>query len=162
MIDCRVWYEELTVTYFGMRKESSSVTGYSEAGYLAALSGTIRSSSSIPIKFNIILYNRDQNYDQNSGVFQVPYSGMYHIYSQLNGDEQTNFDYHIRVDGSAIIYTEEYAQSTGTDRSATVSIVYHLEEGQKLTLTTARSNLEIFGSSSTVQSWFGASLLYAD
>ncbi len=121
------------------------------------------SSSTSPVKFDRILYNPGQHYSSQDGVYKVPYSGMYHIYTQLLGSDHSHLYSYLQVDGNELLYTFEFSSSSRIYRSATLSIVHRLEAGKNLTVTTGRTDLTIHGrSSGYINSWFGATLIYAD
>ncbi len=138
----------------------TSSPGYRSAAFLASLFRDVEApSGSAPLVFDKEEYDYGNNYNTRTGVYIVPYSGLYLIDARVYGfDKQAH--HFIRVDGVAVTYTYVYDRDASA-QSASTSIVLHLLAGQEVTVE-PRFGGTIVGSTGSMVTSFGATLLYVD
>ena len=131
-------------------------TGYSSAGFLAYLTEPVIGSSITNIPFDTEAYDEGDNYDPATGIFTVPYSGLYLVLVRVYS---TSYEAHhwIRVDGGGVAYTEHWDPYYAYQHAST-SLVLDLIEGQTLSVDPAISG-EIYGDY-LIRTSFSAILLY--
>ncbi len=144
-------YFNQTLFYFSL--------GYRSAGFLAYLSSNVKDRSYKPIVFDAEKYDYSNNYNTATGVYTVPYSGLYLIHARVYGMDKSASHY-IRVDGDDVTYTYEYDPDDIWQTGST-SIVLHLVAGQKVTVDPTFSGT-IWGYTGDMRTTFGATLLYVD
>ncbi len=132
------------------------IIGYRSAGFLAYRSSNVEAPSGTrPIIFDTEEYDYGNNYNNATGVYMVPYSGMYLIHVRVYGTD--NIAHHwIRVDGDTVTYTYDHSYQSGS-----TSIVLHLLAGQRVTVDPNFSG-GIHGYPDNMVTSFGATLLYVD
>ncbi len=88
----------------------TSFSGYRSAGFLASLSHNVEAPSNpitAPLIFDKEEYDYGNNYNTATGVYTVPYIGMYLIHARVYGEDKFA-DHFIRLDGGIITFTREY------------------------------------------------------
>ncbi len=135
-------------------------TGYRSAGFLAYLSSQIEAPSGwAPLVFDKEEYDYGNNYNNRTGVYTVPYSGLYLIHARVYGWDNKAHHY-IRVDGESVTYTYKSDPDYNSQAGST-SVVLHLLAGQKVTVDPGFSGT-IDGRTGWMGTTFGATLLYVD
>ena len=132
--------------------------GYSSAGFLAYISRDVETDYT-PVAFDTEVYDYDNNYNPATGVYLVPYDGLYLINAVVSGEDY-NAGHSILLDG--ITATLTYELDPGYPyQSTSTSIVLHLESGQEVTVKSGFTGT-VSGSAYYIKSSFGATLLYPD
>ena len=137
-------------------------TGYRSAGFLARLSRSVQAPSdyTTPIVFDKEEYDYGNNYNTSTGVYTVPYSGLYLIHVRVYGLNKSA-THLIRVDGDTVTYTYEQDPDHRYQTGST-SIVLHLLAGQEVTVDPHFSGYIIRGDTSWMYTSFGTTFLYPD
>ncbi len=137
-----------------------SFTGYRSAGFLASLSHAVEATyDEAPIVFDKEKYDYGNNYNTTTGVYTVPYDGLYLIHARVYGlDNQAS--HYIQVNGDAVTYTNEHDPDYSY-HTASTSIVLHLLAGQEVDVDPLFSGT-MWGTANVMGTSFGATLLYAD
>ncbi len=112
-----------------------------------------------PIIFGKVEYNNQKNYNPVTGVYTVPYNGLYFIHVRIYG-EDNDATHFIRVNGNEVTITEDYNPNNKLQSSST-SIVLYLKKGDELT---ADANFEktLSGSPDSMLSSFGVYPFHLD
>ncbi len=129
----------------------------SSSGFLAYLSSNVKGNANKYLHFDTEKYDHGNNYDPATGVYKVPYDGIYLVQARVYGFEK-NANHCILVDGARATFT---AESSGTDKehSGTTSIVLELSAGQEVAVELWFSGT-VHGSNDYMVTSFEASLLY--
>ena len=136
-------------------------TDYRSAGFLAYLSRDVEApSGEAPLVFDKEEYDYGNNYNTRTGVYTVPYSGLYLIHARVSGNDKSVTHY-IRVDGDDVTYTRGYDPDY-YDQSGSTSIVLHLLAGQRVTVDPWFSSGTIDGNTGNMATSFGTTFLYPD
>ena len=106
--------------------------GYSSAGFLAYLSSDIEGSAVTYIPFDTVEYDYGNNYNPATGVYTVPFDGIYLIHARVYGNDMAAHHF-IAVDGDWVTYTAEY-DDYYSNQSASTSVVLELRAGQEVTI----------------------------
>ncbi len=126
---------------------------------MAYQSYDLKGGFSGPIPFNTEEYDYGNNYNPSTGIYTVPYDGLYLIHARVySGDGDALHS--INVDGDEITYTREY-DPDWTLQAASTSITLHLLAGQEVGVDPWFTGA-IIGDPSVMQSSFGMTLLYPD
>ncbi len=116
-------------------------------------------SGNSPIIFDREEYDFGNNYNTRTGVYTVPYSGLYLIHVRVYGRDK-DAGHYIRVDGDDVTYTSAY-DPDHSSQSGSTSIVLHLVAGQKVTVDPHFTGT-IHGGTDWMSTSFGATFLYPD
>ena len=111
------------------------------------------------IHFDTEEYDNGNNYSPSTGTYTVPYDGHYLIHAWLYA-YNNDASHYVKVNGDAITWYKGYDDGTSA-QSATTSVVLHLLAGQQITVIPDFTGT-ISGSTSTMNSAFGMTLLYPD
>ncbi len=114
----------------------------------------------IPLVFDAEKYDYGNNYNMTTGVYTVPYGGLYLIHARVYGANKIA-SHHILVDGDYVTYTRGYEPNGYSHQSASTSIVLHLLAGQEVTVYPDFRE-RIIGNTYEMRTSFGATLLYVD
>ncbi len=135
--------------------------GYSFTGFLAFLSSDIEApSGGDPIPFDTAVYDYGNNYDPSTGIYTVPYNGLYLIQSHINGLDHSATHY-IKVDGEFTTYSRGYDGDYIFEEAST-TIVLHLQSGQEVGVDPGFSGRVDGYGPVAIRTYFGATLLYPD
>ncbi len=135
---------------------------YRSAGFLASLSTDMAFTASEYIRFDIKEYDFGNNYNPATGVYIVPYAGMYLIHARVFGLDN-HARHYIMVDGNDVTYTFEYNSDLDPQSSST-SITLHLQSGQEvaIALYLSSGSSTVRGGTTKMYTSFGATLIYGD
>ena len=104
-------------------------------------------------------YDYGNNYNTSTGIYTVPYNGLYLIHARVYGTDK-DAGHSITVDGDAVTYTYGHDPDY-QDQSASTSVVLHLQAGQEVAVNPSFSGT-VYGSTGFMVTSFGATLLYPD
>ncbi len=103
------------------------------------------------------VYDEGDHYSPSTGVYTVPYDGLYHVHAQVYGVD--NWASHtIRVNHNAVTFTRQYDPDS-TNQVATTSIVLHLSEGDQVAVRFSATGT-VHGIYTEMRSFFWVTLLY--
>ncbi len=111
-----------------------------------------------PIVFDKEKYDYGSNYNTRTGVYRVPYDGLYLIHVRVYGEDYKAHHF-IYVDGTPVINTYRYDPDYQWQSSST-SAVLHLKSGQEVEVQPGFRTGTIGGNPSSMTTYFGATLLY--
>ncbi len=132
---------------------------YRSASFLAYLSASVAGNANPHIIFDKEEFDYGNNYNPATGVYTVPYDGIYLIHARVHsagGDAR----HIIMVDGDYVTNTYEY-DSSDSYQSASTSVSLKLQSGQEVKIKPFFSGT-IFGGTNIMYSSFGAYMLYGD
>ena len=112
------------------------------------------------MKFNQVISNVGRGYNNVTGIFTAPYSGLYAFYVQLVGGNHDSYTFLGIYQGN---YLRAYAMSEGNaadhDDQGHVFAVFHVRQGDEISIKLTGGVGNIFGSPVTS---FAGALLHAD
>ncbi len=123
------------------------------------MSGNVEGNASPYIVFDQEKYDYGNNYNTATGVYSVPYDGLYLIHVRVYGlDNRAH--HQIMVNGAAVTYVPLYDPDF-VEQAISTSIVLHLMAKDQLAVNPWFSET-IHGNPTQMVSSFGANLLYVD
>ncbi len=111
------------------------------------------------ILFDRVEYDNGNSYNPATGVYIVPYAGLYLIHARMYGLDK-HARHYIKVDGIDVTYTYEYDESNSR-QSASTSITLHLLSGQEVAIAQYGTGT-VHGGTSKMYSSFGITMLHSD
>ena len=143
--------------YFYVVYIKTLFAGYKSAAFLAYLSADVNGNVNENINFDKEKYDYGDNYNPDTGIYTVPYDGLYFVHAQMYG---LNYAAHhfIIVDDDKVTYSIEYGQSSASQSSRT-AVVLELRAGQEVAVQPTFST-GIEGNTGYMATYFGATLLY--
>lgn len=139
------------------------IIGYTNTAFLATIGEGFVSPVPSPIVFNVTQFNPGEHYDPETGIYTVPYDGVYMITATLRGEPDNDFGVEIMVDGVRTAENRN-ADAGGVGKiTATISIILDLNMEQQFWINPF-SMTSLFGGSGSVfmYSWFAGYLISAD
>ena len=136
------------------------VAGYRSAGFLAYLTSQMQGTGVTHIPFDTEVYDYGDNYDPVTGIYTVPYNGLYLIHARVYGWDNWA-DHYIRVDNDWVTFTRGADPSGYQFQATSTSIVLHLVAGQEVGVDPYFDGT-IDGNAGYMRTSFGITLLYRD
>ena len=133
------------------------VAGYKSAGFLAYLTYDVDGNAVTDIPFDTEAYDDGDNYNPSTGIYTVPYDGLYLIHARVLSSAY-NAAHWVKVDGVYAATSSQYDLDYQY-QSASTSIVLHLVAEQEVAVEVVGGTID---GTYPMGSTFGATLLYGD
>lgn len=119
--------------------------------------GTLIAPTSGAYKFDQVIFNDGKAYDPISGIFTVPYQGVYLFAFQIftHAAERPLID--IKVNGNIVTRMSNATAQANPEESAVTSVLVKLLQGDRVWVEAYIGAADIFG---TVNSYFTGALQY--
>ena len=131
--------------------------GYKSAAFLAYLTVDVKGNANKYLHFDGEMYDYGNNYNPDTGIYTVPYDGMYFVHARLYGRDHTAAHF-IVVDGKQVTYTVEDDVDSPSQATST-AIVLELRSGQEVAVQ-PNFRGDIDGYDGYMVTNFGAYMLY--
>ena len=130
-----------------------SVIDYGDTIFLAALSSTT-SSSAGPVIFDWVQINHGGHYNNDTGIYTVPYDGIYQFHVQTPAYSSSgNVRIDIEVDGTAV---GSHADPWVHDQYRSATVLLEIEAGQEVNVLRSGG---AYGDTTYLRSYFSGYMI---
>ena len=127
---------------------------YGDTIFLAALSTVASSSGDVIFEREEI--NPGSYYNNQTGIYTVPYDGIYQFHASAQSDNDEVLNIQIHVDGSV---TGSHSDGYNHENYRSATILLQLEAGQEVNVYQANG---VYGSTSYLFTYFHGFMISAD